>query len=182
MSHLTRTHSPLTLFVAISLCVTLAGCGSASKSTSTNAALAGASPQYTAPLRYSDCMRAHGVPNFPDPTSGGGLLVHAGPGTGLDPISPAFQSAQQSCRSLIPGGGAPHLLSASRRNALLQYSACMRAHGLSNFPDPIFSSGGAQLRFTPSSGINPASPAFKTAQTACGPRLQKLARGVGIGG
>jgi hypothetical protein len=51
-------------------------------------------------------MRSHGVTNFPDPTTPGGgvsLRVNAGPG-GVDPSSPGFQSAQNACASLQPGG------------------------------------------------------------------------------
>jgi hypothetical protein len=58
-------------------------------------------------LKYSQCMRSHGVTSFPDPTSSGGhvgLQVHAGPGTGIDPSSPIFQRAQKDCASLQPGG------------------------------------------------------------------------------
>jgi hypothetical protein len=53
----------------------------------------------------------------------------------------------------------------------LKFSACMRKHGEPNFPDPeISSSGGAtsvRVRVTPSSGIDPGSPAFQDAQRAC---------------
>jgi hypothetical protein len=146
----------------------LAACGSSSPSSRTKAALRSGSNHYSAMLRYSDCMRSHGVASFPDPSPNGGLLVQGGPGTGLDPSSPAFQAAQQACRSLQPGGGVPQPPSANRRRAKLQFSACMRTHGVPNFPDPIFSGGGVQLRFDASSGINPQSPAFKAAQTACG--------------
>jgi hypothetical protein len=48
-------------------------------------------------LKFSQCMRAHGVPDFRDPTfpPGGGIALQAGPG--VDPNSPAFQHAQQVC-------------------------------------------------------------------------------------
>jgi hypothetical protein len=59
-------------------------------------------------LKFSQCMRSHGVPNFPDPQvssgPGGGIGVRiGGPGSGLDPSAPAFKSAQQSCGSFIGG-------------------------------------------------------------------------------
>ncbi len=49
-----------------------------------------------------------------------------------------------------------------------QYSACMRHHGVSNFPDPVVksSANGSSV----SIGINPSisgQPAFNTAQKAC---------------
>src|SRR5690349_1570533 len=53
-------------------------------------------------VKFSACMRAHGVPNFPDPqrTSGGGLslTLKGGRASGIDPNSSQFQSAQKACR------------------------------------------------------------------------------------
>jgi hypothetical protein len=55
-------------------------------------------------LKFSACMRAHGVPKYPDPDSTGGMQLRAGPGTGINPSSPQFQAAQKACQSLQPGG------------------------------------------------------------------------------
>jgi hypothetical protein len=48
-------------------------------------------------VEMAECMRKHGVPNFPDPTfpAGGGIAESVGPGA--DPESPAFQHAQAVC-------------------------------------------------------------------------------------
>jgi hypothetical protein len=53
--------------------------------------------QYT---KFSQCMRSHGVPNFPDPDPNGGdaNIVQAG----IDPKSPQVQQAYQQCRPLLP--------------------------------------------------------------------------------
>jgi hypothetical protein len=55
-------------------------------------------------LKYAECMRAHGVPNFPDPivsaTQFGFRL-----GNGVDPNSPQFKAANKACQSLGPFGG-----------------------------------------------------------------------------
>ena len=52
-------------------------------------------------LAHAVCMRAHGVPNFPDPVvtgSGNGITVGSGgPGAGMNPQSPAFQRAEKIC-------------------------------------------------------------------------------------
>jgi hypothetical protein len=61
-----------------------------------------------AALKFSECMRSHGVPNFPDPKfSGGGTRVtlKAGSSGGLNPSSPQFQAAQKACQSNLPFGG-----------------------------------------------------------------------------
>jgi hypothetical protein len=56
-------------------------------------------------LQFSQCMRAHGVPNFPDPqfNSNGGISLHISANSGIDPNSPIFKAAQQACQSLLPG-------------------------------------------------------------------------------
>jgi hypothetical protein len=132
-------------------------------------------------VAFAKCMRSHGVPNFPDPGSNGngGMVIQARAGTpqnmtvnGVSVNAPAFQSAMQSCRAKLPGGGHPPPLSAARRAAMLKFAQCMRAHGLTNFPDPTFSSNGPRLRIGPAAGLDPSSPAFQHAQAACGP-LQK---------
>jgi hypothetical protein len=61
-------------------------------------------------LKFSQCMRAHGVPKFPDPSGGTGRIsisIKGGPGSGLDPNSPQFQAAQKACQSIsgAPKGG-----------------------------------------------------------------------------
>jgi len=55
-------------------------------------------------LRFARCMRAHGVPNFPDPTSKG---LTFSPSSGINLNSPAFLAAQTRCQrySLTVGGG-----------------------------------------------------------------------------
>jgi len=49
---------------------------------------------------FASCMRAHGVPKFPDPGHSGAVFA---PGSGVDPGSAAFQAAVNGpCRSLAP--------------------------------------------------------------------------------
>jgi hypothetical protein len=52
-------------------------------------------------VKFAECMRAHGEPDFPDPTSSGGFNFT--PQDGIDPSSPQFQAAQRVCQSLDPG-------------------------------------------------------------------------------
>jgi hypothetical protein len=51
-------------------------------------------------LKYSQCMRSHGILNFPDPTSKG-----IGSLGGIDMNSPQFATASQACQSLLPNAG-----------------------------------------------------------------------------
>jgi len=52
-------------------------------------------------LKFAQCMRSHGVTDFPDPRSGGGGLTAGGDVQS----NPHFQSAMQACRPLLSGGG-----------------------------------------------------------------------------
>jgi hypothetical protein len=114
--------------------------------------------------KFSACMRKHGVPSFPDPDGQGAITIHSG--MGIDPGSPAFRSARAACEKLLPNGGEPTPAQiAQRQQQLLAFSACMRAHGIKDFPDP--SNGGLQVHSTPGSDINPNNPAFQRAQQAC---------------
>jgi hypothetical protein len=54
----------------------------------------------------------------------------------------------------------------AQRVAAIKYAACMRAHGLGDFPDPTFEGGGEELNLAP--GLNPQSPAVQQAAKACG--------------
>jgi hypothetical protein len=56
-------------------------------------------------------------------------------------------------------GGQTNASQAQAQQGVLNFARCMRSHGVSNFPD--------DLNFQNVPGINPSSPAFKAAQTAC---------------
>jgi phage-related tail fiber protein len=114
--------------------------------------------------KFSACMRKHGVANFPDPNSEGVITIDSG--KGIDPGSPAFKSAQSICNKLLPNGGRPTPAQiAQQQQKLLAFSACMRSHGLKDFPDP--SNGGLRIDAHPGSDLDPANPTFQSAQKAC---------------
>ncbi len=52
-------------------------------------------------LKFAQCMRSHGVPDFPDPNKNGGF---SGTST-VNPSSPTFQNAQSTCMQLSGLGG-----------------------------------------------------------------------------
>jgi hypothetical protein len=63
-------------------------------------------------LKFAQCMRSHGVPNFADPTfnfSGSGVSESEGSpkSLGIAPSSPTFQAAQKTCQSVHAGLAAP---------------------------------------------------------------------------
>jgi hypothetical protein len=120
-------------------------------------------------------MRSHGVPSFPDPTPGhGGFQLSLG--SGINPQSPAFQAAQQACKSFAPGKAGPPSMSESERRVAVRFAECMRANGQPDFPDPTLTAPAGATRvlvlrgmvFAFSTGIDPKSPGFRQAATRCG--------------
>ena len=90
----------------------------------------GASKQagYSEMLEYSQCMRSHGVPGFPDQSNStnGEYGFRITPSEDIDQGSRQFQAAQQACRKLLPNGG--ETTPAEHAKALaeaLKYVQCM---------------------------------------------------------
>lgn len=173
----------------------VAGCGGGSPGPTTTAAggavttpshkagvgSTGASDTAPDALAFSKCMRASGVPSFPDPEPGGGFLFHASPDAAS---SPAFKAAQTKCQKLLPGGGPPGPGTQTHPSAkklvhMVRVSLCMRRHGVPEFPDPRTSIPSNLAGITEISNIEEViflfpeiidqqSPAFMQAAAACG--------------
>lgn len=163
------------LLLATLACTTLllAACGSSGNSSSTGASQPAASgsdasqssANSSQAAKFSQCMRKDGVPDFPDPNANGSITLKVTSGSDLDPNSAAFKDALSKCKSLEPPGfGSNSSQSTASQNKLLTFVACMRKHGVPNFPDP--SSSGA-LVMKSSSGIDPNSPTFQAAMQKC---------------
>ena len=142
-----------------------AACSSAAK-TGTGAGPAHGSARQSE-LAFSRCMRAHGISDFPDPSSQGGIALNGGPGSDLNPSSPLFKAANSACKPLLPPPKAlsPAQQAAARAQALA-YARCMRAHGISDFPDPN-AQGGIALSPQPGGDLEPNNPRFQAANQAC---------------
>jgi len=56
-------------------------------------------------LKYAECMRSHGITNFPDPYENSHQIGFNTNGTGIDQNSPRFKAANKACEPLLPGGG-----------------------------------------------------------------------------
>jgi len=145
----------------------------ASTSAPTSPAAAAATPDAA---KFAQCMRAHGVPDFPDPVNGGFEINNTTPGSDLDPSSPQFVAADSACKALSPedhaaGGTVDPQLQAKA----LAYAACIRSHGVPGYPDPVFVGGSIRETVRAGSGADPNSPLSIAAQNAC-QSLQPFAR------
>jgi hypothetical protein len=145
----------------------LAACGSSSPSSTTVSSSDGQSTQVQAQeaVAFSDCMRSHGVSNFPDPGTGSFKYALA-PST---PKSPAFQPAYAACQHLLPDGGPSgqsDTHSPAQIAAMLAFVRCLRRHGFTSFPDPT-STGDLTHEMVANAGINLHQPAVLQAGDAC---------------
>jgi hypothetical protein len=120
-------------------------------------------------LAYSSCVRSHGVPNFPDPTSNGGIPKETAQQLGVSQSQ--LQAAQSECTHLLPAGGSlsgtnNQTITVAQQQYYLKVAACMHSHGVTNFPEPSFFGGSVEfqgLGHLPGVG----SPLFKHAFDIC---------------
>lgn len=167
-----RARPRAVLFVAaLVVSLVLAACGSSGQGTTGNASDTGngatGSGNGGVTVAYSQCMRSHGVPNFPDPNSqgviGGQASSGSGSGNQINPNSPQYITAAKACQKLASGGTTPAAQSHQLAQAL-KYTNCMRTHGVPNFPDPTVSNG--QIKFSGAQGVG-RTPGFQTAMSKC---------------
>ena len=152
-------HSLSIVLAAVTCAAAIAACGSSSTSSRASAG----SSQSARAIEYADCMRSHGVPNFPDPNAEGISVLPSG----VNQQSPALLSAETGCARLRLGGSGASPIPESRKLQLISVTVCMRKHGVPNLPDPSFHGGTVNLGGSPHFGINTQSPAFKQAAAVC---------------
>ena len=147
---------------------TVTACSSSSSPSAAPSHATGRAHSAGGPLAFSACMRSHGVPRFPDPTSNGGVSIQVQPGSGIDQNSPQYQSAMHACQSLLPAGKVNGgSVSPTVRTEYLRYAACMRSHGIPNYPDPTFNGNSVNLGNLSALGIDTNSPQYQSASNAC---------------
>src|SRR6266567_3514875 len=89
--------------IAAVVLVLLAACtGSGSPTGSGGSPQAEGSSSSPSAVAFSACVRSHGVPNFPDPDSSGGIPKETSQQLGVS--SSQYQAAAQACGHLLPGG------------------------------------------------------------------------------
>ncbi|MDN3357250.1 hypothetical protein [Actinomadura sp. DC4] len=120
-------------------------------------------------LAYAKCMRANGVPDFPDPQrQGNGVKVEVNAGKNASP--PGMRKALEACRDKMPQGDGDGANGGKIDTAkLADWTKCMRAR-LPKIPDPDVSGNTVTLTLH-GSGIRGDSAQFETARRACQSRL-----------
>jgi hypothetical protein len=110
-----------------------AGCGSNASSESGTTS-SGGSTKLTAQekaVKFAECMRANGVPHFPDPDSKGESNF------GVDVTREVWLKAIDACKALKPPGALSSKRSPKEQSASLRFAQCVRDNGVKDFPDPV---------------------------------------------
>jgi hypothetical protein len=145
-----------------------AACSSPSSTASAGSPNAGGATSTAAQaVAYTQCMRSHGVAEYPEPDSSG-QLQKIGSGQQVGVSDAQLNTASNACQSLWPYQA---LTPAQQQQELtddLKFAQCMRSHGVPTLPDPVATNG--QVEFvisTSKTGINPSSPQILTKARAC---------------
>jgi hypothetical protein len=169
------------MIAAAALALLAAACGGGPSSTGSGGSPnPGGSATSPTAVAYSACMRWHGVPNFPDPSSG--QVPKADPQQ-LGASSSQLQAAQTACQHLYPSnsaalgtslrqceetGNCPQAMVHRVMNSMLAFSRCMRAHGVPNWPDPtVDSEGRPGFNLVPIHGTDWNSPQIQNKIYEC---------------
>ncbi|MHB1836644.1 MAG: hypothetical protein ACYCXW_16975 [Solirubrobacteraceae bacterium] len=154
-----RRPSLVALIAACTLSLLVAACGSSSNTSTVSPSAAGSKQQML--VSFAECMRSHGVSDFPDPGSAG-FKSELAPNASH---TPAFRSALTVCGHLLPSAP-PEVHTPVQIAAFVAFARCIRGHGFPRFPDPT-NSGHLTHQMLASAGINISQPAVVRAADAC---------------
>jgi hypothetical protein len=131
-----------------------------------------ASGEMAQALAYARCLRANGVPDWPDPDSHGvfdkSLVVRAAPNR-----TPQLDAAFNACESLLPTsmqGPTPAQVQQAWSDDR-SFVACMRSLGVTNAPDPVSDDNGMPVFNLAGTGIDPKSPQILAKAQQCQTQL-----------
>jgi len=161
-----------------------AGCGSNASSetgtpgtaSSTGTASSGANTKLTAQekaVKFAECMRANGVPHFPDPDPKGNSNF------GVDVSKEVFTKAVDACKALKPPGALSAKRTPKQQSASLRFAQCVRDHGVKDFPDPVNGEPVIDTYKIPSSNKPGGMTILNAATNKCGGILKLSAGGQG---
>ena len=126
-------------------------------------------------VKFAECVRAHGVPHFPDPDATGNFSF------GVDVSAQTFTAAVSACKALQPPGTLSSRRSVKQQSAALRFAKCVRAHGVPDFPDPVNGQPLIDTDHIPSSNTANGMSILNAATHTCGAILGPDARTQGSG-
>jgi hypothetical protein len=124
-------------------------------------------------VKWAACIRAHGVSDFPDP--GPKNDVNYGVSVSRD----VWTGAVSACKALQPPGTLSSKRTPKQQSATLRFAACVRAHGVKDFPDPANGQPVIDTYKIPSANRPGGMTVLNAATKTCGKVLGKAAGGQG---
>jgi hypothetical protein len=156
---LRRARAAAIAVVAAAAALLATACGGSPSPSASGSPNAGGSATSPSLVNYARCMRSHGVPNFPDPTSGGQLPGGKATLIRLSQTSSRYHAAGQACQRLWPHQAPAQAQEGQQLASDLRFAQCMRSHGVPNFPDPTSGPDGLVFVLSASRlGMDPHSP------------------------
>jgi hypothetical protein len=163
-----------TAIAVASVAILAAGCGSTGPTPSTPTT----PTQIAQAAKYTECLRQHGLANFPDPraiTENGTPTVTIAFPVGST-NAPQFNAATGACNHLYPRQtqGGNRIIGPDGPAHMLAFARCVRRRGVADFPDPPTpgsrSQNGSGNHFGPPfPGVDWHSPTVRAAAKACLP-------------
>jgi hypothetical protein len=124
-------------------------------------------------VKFAECMRANGVPHFPDPDPKGDFNF------GVDVSKEVFTKAVDACKDLKPPGALSAKRTPKQQSASLRFAQCVRDHGVKDFPDPVNGEPLIDTTKIPSSNKPGGMTILNAATHKCGSILKLSAGGQG---
>jgi hypothetical protein len=154
--------------------VALIGAGCGSKDTAHTSATASpkrASAREKA-VRFAECIRAHGVADFPDPNARNEFEY------GVSVTPAVWKRATTACKDLQPPGTLSSKRTHREQSDALKFAQCMRDNGVKDFPDPANGEPLVDTTKIPSLGDRSprTDPVFAPAMDKCRVALQAALR------
>jgi len=122
-------------------------------------------------VKFAECMRGNGVPDFPDPNPNGEFVY------GVSVTPAVFTKAVEACKALEPPGSVSAQRSSKQQSLALKFAQCVRKNGVPDFPDPANGQPLIDTTKIPSSNSPNGMNVLNAATHKCGPLLQLAARG-----
>jgi hypothetical protein len=124
-------------------------------------------------VKFAECMRANGVPHFPDPDPNGDFNF------GVDVTREVWLQAVDACKALKPPGALSSKRTSKEQSASLRFAQCVRDNGVKDFPDPINGEPLIDTYKIPSSDKPGGMTILNAATNKCGGILKSSAGGQG---
>jgi hypothetical protein len=177
--HTTRKRLPLAALALVAMVVAISACGSSAPAgTGTDGSGNETVANAQKAVKFAECMRNNGVGEFPDPGASGSFTIdEIANGSSLDPNTPTFEHALSACRDLEPAGFTGSRWSAQQMQAALKFAQCIRANGVTDFPDPVNGQPLVDTNRIPSASTESGMSILNAAMRKCRDLVTSIVRG-----